>query len=147
MTEPKRNEKHRKGLVAYATKGGATAKIAQWLSEGMSETNVDVLDVAEVQSLDYDFVVLGAPVRIGKIHPAMVAFLEENRQKLSTIPKALFVVCIFTFLGRPYLRKMKQHAEGKITVYRVFGGKLGILNMLDEEYAREAGRTMQHTGP
>lgn len=145
MTEIEQNGKCRKVLVAYASKGGGTARIAQWISEGMPEADVDVLDVADVQSLDYDFVVLGAPVRLGKIHPAMVAFLEENRPKLNTIPKALFVVCIFTFLGRRYLRKMKQHTEGKITTYRVFGGKLGILNMLDDEYAKEAGKTMWRT--
>ncbi len=142
MTETKRNGKRQKVLVAYATKGGSAAKIAQWLSEGISEADVDVLDVANIQSVDYDFVVLGAPVRIGKIHPAMVAFLEGNRKKLSAVPKALFVVCIFTFLGRRYLRKLKQHADGELTAYRVFGGKFDILNMLDEEYAREAGRTM-----
>lgn len=137
-------EKAQRGriLIAYATKGGSTAVIARWLAEGMTGAGVDVLDVGDIQSLDYDFVVLGAPVRLGKIHPAMVAFLEEHRQKLSQIPKALFVVCLFTLLGRRYLRKMKAHVDGEIAAYRVFGGKLGILNMLDREYAAEVGRTI-----
>lgn len=142
MTENELKAQRRKILIAYASRGGATAGIARWLSEGMSEADVDVLDVADVRSFDYDCVVLGTPIRFGKIHPSMIAFMGNNKDKLTVIPKTLFVVCGFTSFGRRYLRKMKQHADGKINSYRVFGGKLGILNLTDKDYAREVGKTI-----
>jgi menaquinone-dependent protoporphyrinogen IX oxidase len=140
MTEDK--EQTQRILIAYASKGGATADIARWLSEGMKGADVDVLDVADVQSFNYDCIVLGAPIRLGKPHPSMVTFMEDNKEKLTAVAKALFVVCGFTFLGRRYLRRIKQHADGPINSYRVFGGKLGILNIMDKDYAREAGETI-----
>ena len=132
----------KKVLIAYATKGGTTAQIAQWLAEGMEEADVDVLAVGDVRSLDHDLIVLGAPIRIWKVHPGMVEFMEQHREELRSIPKVLFVVCLFSLLSRGYLKKMREHVEGEIVNYRVFFGKMGIINMMDRDYAVEAGKNI-----
>jgi menaquinone-dependent protoporphyrinogen IX oxidase len=141
-TEKEDSRGRKRVLVAYASKSGSTARIAQWMAEGIEDADAEARPVAEVKALDYDLVILGAPVRVGRIHPDMVAFLEKNRERLSGVPKALFVVCLLTLLARRYLRRFKSHMEGDVAAYRVFGGKLGFIGRLDREYAVEAGRNI-----
>lgn len=129
-------------LICYAARRDSTARIAHWLADGITGADVDVLEAGEVQSLDYDLVVLGSPIRIGRIHPDMVRFMDENREKLSAVPKMLFVVCLGPFLGRRYLEKMRRHVEGEVRTYRVFGGKFGPFNMTNEAYVTAAGKTL-----
>jgi menaquinone-dependent protoporphyrinogen IX oxidase len=108
----------------------------------MEDVEVEVLEVGKVESVDYDLIVLGAPVRVGRIHPDMVDFVRRNREKLSGVPKALFVVCLFTLLSRGYLKRFRGHFEGDIAAYRVFAGKLGFIGRLDRKYAMEAGKNI-----
>ena len=80
-------------LVAYATKYGATAEIAervgQVLADAGMETNVaDVKDVSGAE--DYGAVVLGIAVYIGKWRKEGVGFLKANLDALAARPVWLF---------------------------------------------------------
>lgn len=126
-------------LICYATRGGSAKDVAEGLAEGMADADVDVLDVTEVGSLDYDLVVLGSSIRFGSIHPAMAAFVEENREGLASIPKAVFVVCFLTIFARSYLKRIKDLLEGDILAYRVFVGRAGPFSFVNLPYAKDAG--------
>jgi menaquinone-dependent protoporphyrinogen oxidase len=84
-------------LVAYATKAGATAEVAEAIADVLRRENadVDVMQARDVTDVTpYDAVVLGTGVRIGQVYGDAVAFLERHKETLSQVPVALYVVCM-----------------------------------------------------
>lgn len=80
-------------LVAYATKYGATAEIAETIGQTLTESGqtVDVLPADRVHDLSsYSAVVLGSAVYAGNWRKEAEAFLEEHESALSTRPTWLF---------------------------------------------------------
>ena len=87
----------RRVLVAYASKAGSTAEIAEEIGKVFAERSfaVDVLPAKNVTDLSrYRAVVLGSAIRIGKILPDAMSFIERNQETLRNIPFSLFVVCL-----------------------------------------------------
>lgn len=83
-----------KVLVAYATKYGATAEIAEKIGEGLRQAGltVDVLPVKQVSNpKDYSAVVLGSAAYIGQWRKEAVKFLKNNVTLLAERPVWLFV--------------------------------------------------------
>lgn len=73
-------------LVAYATKYGATAEIAERIGAVLRETGftTDVLSVKQVSDLTpYRAVILGSAVYLGSWRKEGVRFLEANEQVLA----------------------------------------------------------------
>jgi menaquinone-dependent protoporphyrinogen oxidase len=80
-------------LVAYATKYGATAEIAEKVGQLLRQSGfqVDVLPVKRVNDLTpYAAVVLGSAVYIGQWRKEAVRFLQANEKKLAERPVWLF---------------------------------------------------------
>lgn len=83
----------RRVLVAYGTKNGSTADIAQWIGEALREGRVDaeVLPAAGVADLGgYDAVVLGAGVYAGRWQRDAVRFGRRHAKALARRPVWLF---------------------------------------------------------
>lgn len=80
-------------LVAYATKYGATAEIAQAIGETLRKAGM-VVDVADVDAADavitYDAVVLGSAVYAGHWRKEAVEFLEVQKAALADRPVWFF---------------------------------------------------------
>ncbi|MCR4405345.1 MAG: flavodoxin domain-containing protein [Anaerolineae bacterium] len=73
-------------LVAYATKYGATAEIAEKIGQVLREAgfHADVLPVDRVGDLSpYKAVVLGSAVYVGQWRKEAAKFLEANEKKLA----------------------------------------------------------------
>ena len=82
-----------KTLVAYATKYGATAEIAEKIGEVLSQAGVptDVSPVNQVKDLDsYGAVVLGSAVYIFRWRKEASRFLKVNARKLAERPLWIF---------------------------------------------------------
>ncbi len=80
-------------LVAYASKYGATAEIAEKIGEVLrsSGLNISILPTHEVRDVNpYDAVVLGSGVYAGHWLKEAVAFLESNEKTLATKPFWVF---------------------------------------------------------
>ena len=80
-------------LVAYASKHGATAEIAEKIGEAINGAGVraDVLPVDEVKDgAPYAAVVLGSAVYIGQWQKKAVKFLKNNEKALAQRPVWLF---------------------------------------------------------
>lgn len=87
----------RRVLVAYASKAGSTTEIANEIGKVFTERSfaVDVLPISKVTDLThYRAVVLGSAIRIGKILPDAMSFIERNQEALKSIPFAMFIVCL-----------------------------------------------------
>ena len=82
-----------KVLVAYGTKDGGTAEIAEKIGQVLREAGLhtDVLSADRVGDLTpYDAVVLGSGVYIGRWRKEAAAFLKANEQALAERPVWLF---------------------------------------------------------
>lgn len=80
-------------LVAYASKYGATAEIAERIGEVLREAGLaaDVQPADQVKDLGpYDAVVLGSAVYIGRWEKGAARFLKANETALADKPVWLF---------------------------------------------------------
>ena len=80
-------------LVAFATKYGATAEIAEAIGAGIRETGaeVDVLPARAVRELDgVDGVVVGAGVYMNRWHGDGIDFLKRFERELGARPTWVF---------------------------------------------------------
>jgi menaquinone-dependent protoporphyrinogen oxidase len=84
-------------LVAYASRKGSTAEIAQAVGKELVSAGYTV-DVAEMKTVvtlaGYDAVVIGAPVYMGKVEKDVTGFVTKHRDRLSRMPVAAFAVGI-----------------------------------------------------
>lgn len=79
-------------LVAYATKYGSTAEVAQAIGIHLAKAGakVEVGSVGNVRALDgYDAVVLAAPLYIGALLKDARRFLERHEKLLRALPVAV----------------------------------------------------------
>jgi menaquinone-dependent protoporphyrinogen oxidase len=84
----------KKVLVAYASKYGATAEIAEKIGEVLEKASVqvDVTPVKEVKDLTpYGAVVLGTAAYIFKWRKDAVKFLNSNEKALAGMPVWIFM--------------------------------------------------------
>jgi menaquinone-dependent protoporphyrinogen oxidase len=82
-------------LVAYATRSGSTAEIAQAIGEELTKAGFTV-NVAEIKAVSmlagYTAVVIGGPLYMGSVDGAVGKFVKNNREQLLKLPVAAFVV-------------------------------------------------------
>ena len=80
-------------LVAYATKYGATAGIAEKIGQVILQAGLqaDVLTTDRVRDITgYKAIVLGSAVYVGQWRKEAVAFLENNEKAMSKLPVWFF---------------------------------------------------------
>lgn len=85
----------KKILVAYATRTGSTADVANAIAHRLCEAGLsaEVRPVAEVASLEgYSGAILGSAVRYSAWLPEMTDFLAANRIALAAMPAAFFTM-------------------------------------------------------
>lgn len=87
----------RKVLVAYGTRAGSTAGVAERVAEVLNRNGfaAQAIEAKKVgDTAPYDAVVLGSSVRAGKLKPEVLKFLDKNKADLNSKPFAAFVVCL-----------------------------------------------------
>ncbi len=98
-----------KTLLLYASKTGSTRHCAELIARKFDEKAIDIVDINHVKTVnldDYDKVVIGTPIYIGKINRKMKRYVFNNQDLL--VKKELhFFVCglALGFEGINMLRK------------------------------------------
>ncbi len=125
-------------LVAYASKGGATAEIAEWIGDALRRAGatVEVRSAGEVTSLEgFDAVVVGGPLYMGRVLKPVPAFFSRHRAALTAKPVALFVSGGSLGKGDPEAeRKAQAFAESAaggvpVAALGLFGGRVSSRNV------------------
>lgn len=118
-------------LVAYASRAGSTAEVARAVSEILRTAGheVDVRPVKEVQDLTgYEAVVLGSAIWAGKPLPEAVKFAKAQRETLTHLPVAYFILCDALREDTPKNREVAHRYLAPLTTIRepvsagLFGG-------------------------
>ena len=82
-------------LVAFGTKHGSTREVAHSIAVTLREHDLVVkcLSASEVDDVSgFDGVVIGGALHMGRLHPAVRAFMHRNRLGLSRLPVAVFAM-------------------------------------------------------
>lgn len=84
-------------LIAYGSKAGSTAEVAEAIGEEMQAlgAEVTVQPVETIKDLQaYDAVVLGSAVRAFRLLGVTRRFLRRHKKALKQVPIAYFLVCL-----------------------------------------------------
>ena len=98
----------KKILVAYASRAGSTAGVAEAIGKSLDErgASVDVEIVDSIKDVSpYDAAVIGSAIR-GKWLPEGMQFIQTHQAELRKIPCAVFMVCMTMAM------KNEQYREG-----------------------------------
>jgi menaquinone-dependent protoporphyrinogen oxidase len=82
-------------LVAYATRNGSTAEIAQAIGKELITAGLtaDVAEIKDVSTLaGYTAVIIGGPLYMGSVDGTVSKFIGNNREQLLKLPVAAFAV-------------------------------------------------------
>lgn len=96
-TCPKDGQAAKRVLIAYASRCGSTASVAEAMASALCATgaSVDLRMVDHVKDLSpYQAVMVGGAIRAGKWLPEAAAFVKNNQEALGRMPLAYFVVCL-----------------------------------------------------
>ncbi len=83
-------------LILFASRDGQTQKIADAISQHMSESGLHVelknIETSEPQLSRYTSVLIGAPIRYGHHLKSIQRFIASNHGQLSALPNGFFSV-------------------------------------------------------
>jgi len=127
-------------LVAYASRTGSTAGVAEAIGKSLVESGaqVEVLPMKDVQDLaPYRAVVAGSAIRGRKWLPEAMQFVQTHQATLAQKPFAAFLVCMT--LAMPNADKYRQGVAAWLEPVRalvkpvsegLFAGALDISKIL-----------------
>jgi menaquinone-dependent protoporphyrinogen oxidase len=120
-------------LIAYGTTEGQTARISEYLAEvirdhGHEAYAVDIKGSGAPEPDDYDAVIVGASIHMGKHEDYVRDFVRENRDALERLPSAFFSVSLAahddTEEAEGYIEEFVQETGWHPSMVGLFGGAL-----------------------
>lgn len=117
-------------LIAYAGKSGTTQKAVQHLQRLLPDATAIDLTEGSASVDEYDTLIIGGAIRMGKLPKEVTAFMEENADNLLKKPLGLFICCGIIeeapkTLEAVYSQELREHA---VTV-KCFGGEINTKNL------------------
>jgi menaquinone-dependent protoporphyrinogen oxidase len=120
-------------LVAYATRAGSTAEVAEVIAEVLRGTGA-VVDLRRLpftgRLAEYDAVVLGAPLYMYRWHKDAKRFLRRKKDVLKALPVAVFALGPFNDVEKEWNDVQAQLDNAlvefpwlRLTAAKIFGGK------------------------
>jgi menaquinone-dependent protoporphyrinogen IX oxidase len=128
----------KRALVVYDTKYGATEQIANWIAEGINDA--DLRHVGDVESFNYDLVIVGCPIYNEMPSARIIQFLDRNKDVLKNRKIALFTVSVpfdmtperaRRFAGQKDVKPLFDHVTGTVISSKAFLGKIDLKEMTE----------------
>ena len=116
-------------LIGYYTKSGTTAKCAELLKKQFHNHTTEVVDLAVAQPKlgDYDTILLGASIRMGRMDKRFRTYLKANERALSEARLGFFACCGATELaGEIMERAIPKSLAAHAIALDSFGGELNV---------------------
>ena len=112
--------------IIYATKSGTTRECAEILAEQLHRHDVSVFDVSKAPDLEqYDVIVLGFSIRMGRAIKSARRFMKENADILVRKRASYFLCCGFIDCFDEYAKKaIPQKLLAAASDVSCFGGHL-----------------------
>lgn len=116
-----------KTLIVYASQNGSTADCVDYLQSRLAGevTTINVNDGKIPKLTDFDTILVGGSVHIGKIQRKITSFCKRNKKQLLEKNVGLFVCCYTAedqegFLESLFDSSLLAHA----TITAIFGGEM-----------------------
>ena len=106
-----------KVLVAYDSKLGSTAEVAEFIGSVLSEQGapIAVKPISEVNDLEtYDSVIIGSAIRYDRWLPDATTFVKANKKTLSNVPVSFFFTCLTLAKPTPAAMLKAEGYAGKL---------------------------------
>ena len=116
-------------LIGYYTKSGTTAKCAELLSKQFHNHETVVVDLSCAQPAlqNYDTVLLGAPIRMGRMDKRFRHYLKANEVALGASRLGFFCCCGATELAPDVMKKnVPASLWERAIAADAFGGELNV---------------------
>jgi menaquinone-dependent protoporphyrinogen oxidase len=120
-------------LIPYGTTEGQTARISQCLADAIRDHGheayaVDIKGSGAPDPDDYDAVIVGASIHMGKHEDYVRDFVRENRDALEHLPFAFFSVSLAAYddteVAQGYIEEFVQETGWRLGMVGLFGGAL-----------------------
>lgn len=120
-------------IIIYVSKSGATKRCAETLAKNISGSVLCDIQKDTPQIDDFDTVIIGSGIRMGKIYKPMDRFIKKNLSLLISKSTAIFLCNYYseTFLKAIENNIPKELSESVICIESL-GGKKPFASNLDE---------------
>lgn len=124
-----------KALILYSSRDGQTREIAARMAQALAPQQLcDVIDLLEADKVEwsqYDRVLIGASIRYGHFHPALIKFVSQHKAELQQRVSGFFSVNLTarkadkcTPVTNAYTRKFLEQSPWQPDCCAVFAGAL-----------------------
>src|SRR5215208_530178 len=120
-------------LIPYGTTEGLTARISEYVAavirgHGHEADTVDLKGSVDPEADDYDAVIIGASIHMGKHEDYVLDFVRKNRDALERLPSAFFSVSMAAHdnmeEAEGYIEEFTREAGWRPARVGLFGGAL-----------------------
>ena len=120
-------------LIPYGTTEGLTARISEYVADvvrghGHEADTVDLKGSVDPEPDDYDAVIVGASIHMGKHEDYVRDFVRENRDALERLPSAFFSVSLAAHDNMEevegYIEEFVEETGWRPGMVGLFGGAL-----------------------
>jgi menaquinone-dependent protoporphyrinogen oxidase len=120
-------------LIPYGTTEGQTARISEYIADvirahGHEAYAVDIKGSSHPKPDDYEAVIVGASIHMGKHEDYVQDFVRENRDTLERVPSAFFSVSLAAHdepeVAEGYIEEFVQATGWRPDKVGLFGGAL-----------------------
>lgn len=124
-----------KALILYSSRDGQTREIAARMAQALAPQQLcDVIDLLEAEKVEwsqYDRVLIGASIRYGHFHPALMKFVSQHKAELQQRVSGFFSVNLTARKAdkctpgtNAYTRKFLEQSPWQPDCCAVFAGAL-----------------------
>ena len=136
-----------KTAICYATKTGTTKECAELLRKQLPDAVLCNIESEKITLDNYDCIIVGGSIRMGKLHKVAAKFIAENKSALMNKKCAFFICCGFPDQAEAFL---VQNIDKELRAHSVcaasFGGKMDLdkLSGMDKFIAKAVGNSMKN---